>query len=1162
MPLQDFSVFLNDKGIQDPNKLENYFEKLKSRIYLVGRFNSKSYSDEELKRFEPRKITEFQQFCKDLGPAVGEKTMCKEPIDVITLTGPADTDASNFLVINPENYFFNRGIENADPEVKKLFTDSASNVDMIVSKEKASRGETVYIQLRRHLKIISTFIPRIHEIVALSLKCWSQCNPENGLPNYDYKSEPSKHYSSVEFINFLFASPEEDKSREFTKYAQIRFDNSEQENCFNRFWRIFKNQILTTQHQNSENANLEYMISEEFKKDESEKLIEDFRKAANSIKIIKQMIKSKMLLYMILEWVLDSFFNDCIIGDVTRSRPDENYNHSELERVSDAILTPGFAHDYSIYRQRQTPPSKPVNEITSIDTRRYKCLKKPLKRPSAESRGSFLEWLSNDFQLVMDFLVKDNALEEISRGDFKEYISELKNDTDAMEILKKMSGFAEGEEAYKSFLTAMRTIFSDVILPALFKDPVLTKRDLQKTIRGSILSCYQIAYFLDDENAKDFDNIGNTLSSSVDENITESGEFNEDRSCGLIGDTLKEVFILLTSDKQKKFVENLNNLREAVTLFEDDLIRESKIGDIFPYLHNTTRDFIWRDFNFMDFIKKRFKKLLDFQKKKETRESHTQTQQAEQKTKEKVKDKKKATLEATKEETKEETMAAGQGATQHTPSNGQNQNADENSTEFDRNAQKIIDSMQEDAEFQSDSSSEKEEEKNRAIDKLMDSIKDVKYSKLEESLASLLDALDEALGLIYTTYCSDMSNSKPMFRNQVERMTLANFFMVHRNSIGLAENHSNLYNLLLDLVLYLDPENPKPFEQFVCNAEVTLTSYFQNQHLSTSNLSEIIKTIRQVIETGMKSITGFVSELWGVKYLLDCCKSPNKEIYLLNLSYNEFIKWLIIANLGDGSEGWLRSGKELSITPGAPSVFCMCNSAFTSEGEKGEFVNKLSSNDFILFSGERDRLILPPMIIAHDNNFDNPNQLPVPLWVIKNAPSLNIDDYFGTNLPPYYLFLARLLGHEEKLFKSDHRDTTKSGRLISLSDEEPGTVIKQSIFDNPQPFFDADYFLYSILKLWAVLVNTSNIQGNNGQINLLNTIKSYFSLKNDGLKNAGYLGNKNFGQSMFIGDAQFSFDETIDMLVNSLKRGDCSVTVDEYSWVINALRAANLPQNI
>ena len=46
------------------------------------------------------------------------------------------------------------------------------------------------------------------------------------------------------------------------------------------------------------------------------------------------------------------------------------------------------------------------------------------------------------------------------------------------------------------------------------------------------------------------------------------------------------------------------------------------------------------------------------------------------------------------------------------------------------------------------------------------------------------------------------------FRNNVERMTLANLLLLFKEDLGLGRAFSNQYALLLDLIVAMNPESP------------------------------------------------------------------------------------------------------------------------------------------------------------------------------------------------------------------------------------------------------------------------------------------------------------------------------------------------------------------
>src|SRR5439155_19077113 len=119
---------------------------------------------------------------------------------------------------------------------------------------------------------------------------------------------------------------------------------------------------------------------------------------------------------------------------------------------------------------------------------------------------------------------------------------------------------------------------------------------------------------------------------------------------------------------------------------------------------------------------------------------------------------------------------------------------------------------------------------------------------------------------------------------------------------------SNLYQLLLDLVLYLDPEKADPMDFL---REKSLTIYFDDAHLDHGGIGELRQTLEFQSTDSLRNIVKFVSELQGMNYLMDSLKrEPNAEIVVINATADEFWTWLEQDNLvPDQGMGRLRAGR-------------------------------------------------------------------------------------------------------------------------------------------------------------------------------------------------------------------------------------------------------------
>ena len=226
-----------------------------------------------------------------------------------------------------------------------------------------------------------------------------------------------------------------------------------------------------------------------------------------------------------------------------------------------------------------------------------------------------------------------------------------------------------------------------------------------------------------------------------------------------------------------------------------------------------------------------------------------------------------------------------------------------------------------------------EKEKKELTEKLTGEVlqDEVFVGGLSEDIA----AFEKTLHLIYSRY--NENPDKKTFRNKVERMTLINMMLLFQKELGLGRISSNLYHLLLDLVLHLDPENPDPMAFM---REKSLTIYFDDADLDKGGITALRQTLEVQSAQSLENIVTFVSELRGVKYLMDTVASDrDAEVVVVNATANEFLDWVRTDNLIEGKgDHRLRSGYLVKTGSASnetipPGLIYMTDIAF-SDGDK------------------------------------------------------------------------------------------------------------------------------------------------------------------------------------------------------------------------------------
>ena len=200
-------------------------------------------------------------------------------------------------------------------------------------------------------------------------------------------------------------------------------------------------------------------------------------------------------------------------------------------------------------------------------------------------------------------------------------------------------------------------------------------------------------------------------------------------------------------------------------------------------------------------------------------------------------------------------------------------------------------------------------------------------------LAEKIKAFEKTLNLIYTRYKDNPD--KHQFRNKVDRLTLINMMLLFKKDLALGKTLSSLYQMLLDVVKHTDPEAPDPMDFL---REVSLTQYFDNPNLPNGGFTGLVNTLRIQASDSLNNTVRFISELRGVKYLMDKVgRAPEAEIIFVNATASEFMDWLNRDNLVQGqgrsrmlSDSLLKGTSDRAI---APALLYMTDLAFAHDRE-------------------------------------------------------------------------------------------------------------------------------------------------------------------------------------------------------------------------------------
>lgn len=446
----------------------------------------------------------------------------------------------------------------------------------------------------------------------------------------------------------------------------------------------------------------------------------------------------------------------------------------------------------------------------------------------------------------------------------------------------------------------------------------------------------------------------------------------------------------------------------------------------------------------------------------------------------------------------------------------------------------------------------------------------------------------QILNVIYQRYRENQD--KQSYMGRVERMTLANLLLSNQEALGLGGPASNLYTMLLDAVENMDPEMPDA-RAFI--RDFSLTRYFDNDDLKkTPHKKHGITDLRQTLNAqrveSLRNTVSFISELRGVKYLLDIVSKDNRaEVVVVNATADEFLDWMIRDNLTGGQQnskqllhsGFLVGAQRESACPG---LIYMTDSAFP-EGGKGAWLDSLRHVNLI--QGQ-ERLIIPPICISTtgQNETDawiaegqalaasaaggGPGQSPMPAAVLVVGPSPYMNrpgDLFPTYLPAGYVFAAHYLCQPEQRVHNRMLKAKDEGRFRIIGGGH-GPIrgsLERVMWGgdaNDGYSFAADFYLYILLSVLATAQN--NIQPEEARP-APEDFFPYFTYSKDIWQMNRWESSRVLNPALIGSSKQFGLeqDENGRLRANMLLLTEQGVLkIPDIRWFNEVLTRANLPR--
>ena len=1003
-------------------------ERLKKRVFIVGRFNQsgvgqsppamylftkRTVSETYRKNFSDVSDLSYNSFVQLLKPAVAEKSEAGERFPSIVQVIPrADETLETSFVVDTFNYFFGRAASNSDQPAFKA--DSPMREDReLLATDAEMRGLGILTQIRRNLQTISTFQHRSFELVEQAARLFQRCAREHGMPAYAYP-DPLPGGFPEKLIDFLYS---EDPAGEFDvdgltfsgEWESMQANIGAQaalkaivgayrdallgsRGLGHGSW-VFRNQTLD-QHAIA-------CVGD------AKDLAGDYVRARSAFNEMRQILRSKVLLSMVLEWVVGS-----------------------LDGIKDAKAVPA---------KEEGNLNRAIGRAI-LERAKENGLAEPIKRPSAEERRRFTNELTANFAAVLDSLLGEAVASSLG-PELRSLVETMRGNKDVCGALRRMSGHGKDDEQYRAFVDANRTIIMDILCPALFRTPVVTPEILRRELRREMIRSFLAAVLLSDRNDEGVRKIAEDHMLALEERIEkEKIKDIEGISKLLLGDYLR---LIANPATEREVEESIRVLVEADALRQAGYVDDQRPSMVMT-IHGDPQAKAIRQTgvpaasvsaSVEGYVRDKLRRAEETVGRENEEAIATET-----------------ALETELDRRIDEIMAAGASA-------------DDARSPVDARVKEVAETMLGDED-------------------------------LKLRLTDTLSASERALQYIFRRYAEKKHLKR--FAGQVERMMLTNLMLLFQEDLGLGKQSSNLYQLLLDMILHLDPEQPNPMEFL---REKSLTEYFNNADLSGAGITDLKQTLKVQALKSLKNIQDFVSELRGISYLMERVGSDQEaEIIVINATADEFVAWLNRDNLTEGQApgmlGRLRTGR-LVNSPGEservipPGLVYMTDIAFDGTSKQA-WLDRLAG---LGLSKGSLKFLLPPICLSTGpqspgdvvQSFEVEGKslarvaesVSSPVVILGPSPFLNRpDDQFRTVLPAGYLFAAHMLCEpEQKVLnrmvaaKSDGRFRVIGAGEAFLREGLKGVMWGRESEEDPYSFA-ADFYLYVVLSIIATAQGT------------------------------------------------------------------------------------------
>lgn len=1094
--MADLTDFIKKQSIDIPA-----MERIKHRLFVVGRFNRRTVSpdvppetylftnrpDSELNSNYKELFTSvyglrYESFIKALQPAIAEVVVWEEhsKIPKVTQHMPSYGDPMSkegSVVIDMWNFFFWRAIANSDQEAFK--GDLSGTARDILRKEEADPGRGIYKLIRRDLNLLCKFQPRTVQIAEAFSSTLGSTGKLNGLPAYA-SGDPLPGGFLEKLIDFVYSPDLRDFSLDGIDltdpvWDKLRKDEQVQK-TFIRVVNNFRNALVGGGDQAPELRNNKGLTMFQASKEllgKREGLVNEFRQARDSYNALTQIVRSKVLLSMVLDWVFKAHY------DLDPVKAIEDDDSGKDEMVSRLIL----------------------GKVTDTG------VAEPVKRATSAERTRFKKSLAEAFETLLRAVIADDGehhLMDALPEEIRAVANSIRADEGRRSMLRRMAGLT-GDP--RPFIESQKSVLLDVLVPVLFQAPTMGLHDLRTLFRREVQTAYLTAVTLDDKYQGIVRQLAEDFLPKFVGNIDKSTRTIKN-SASMQGELL-QVYIsrIANKDMADRIIEAQEQISCAMTVMENTVVQpgESRGASHLAPVYDDKTAVAKRSMPGKRVVAALgtlavSKAETELQQTGEARETvlvaADSTNGAAMS----------AAASATLRTTGGASVAVGgvdRGATTATSSNQPAAGGPSSAVASGGNEDSPSDQVSDDvtAMVRSFMKSNPKRQKQDLLEAIRLSAET--DQKLVGKARDSVRIFSQILNVIYQRYRENQD--KKSYMGRVERLTLANLMLSNQEALGLGGATSNLYSLLLDAVENMDPEAPDA-RSFI--REFSLTRYFDNDDLEKEPLvrqgiTELRETLTAQTVESLRNTVSFISELRGVKYLLDIVsKDSRAEVVVVNATADEFQDWMVRDNLtgGQNAKQLLHSGFIIGAQRenACPGLIYMTDSAFP-EGGKGAWLERL--RHIKLIEGQQ-RLIIPPICIsttgqnetdawiaegqdlARSASSGGPGQdsMPAAVLVVGPSPYMNRPgDNFATYLPAGYVFAAHYLCQPDQRVNNRMLKAKDEGRFRIIGGGHgpiQGSlerVMWGGDADNGYSFA-ADFYLYIVLSVLATAQN--NIQPN------------------------------------------------------------------------------------